>query len=159
MSIGRPSDPHLGARFVVEVESMFVGSFSEVSGLEVQLETEEYQEGGVNTHSHALPKRASSPNLVCKRGMTDSQLLWQWARSAVDGTVVRRSGQVFLLDEAGAPAWGWAFSDAYPVKWTGPDLQADEGAVAIETLELTHNGITKVPGLPAGVGSPRELLG
>jgi phage tail-like protein len=153
VSVGQRRDPYLGSRFVLEVESLVVGAFAEVSGLERQLETEEYQEGGVNTHSHALPTRAGSPNLVCKRGMTDSQVLWEWARNAADGQVVRKSGQVFLLDASGTPTWGWAFADAYPVKWTGPDLQADQGAVAVETLELTHDGITAVPGLPAGPGS------
>jgi phage tail-like protein len=159
MSAGARQDPYLGSRFVVEVESMFVGSFAEVSGLELQVETETYAEGGVNTHSHELPSRASSPNLVCKRGLTDSTLFWEWTRGTVDGTVVRKNGLVFLLNAAGAPAWGWGFTNAYPVKWTGPTFTADQGEVAVEALELAHDGLKTVPGLPAGASSVREFLG
>lgn len=159
MSVGQRQDPYLGSRFVVEVDSVFAGSFSEIEGLELEVETETYPEGGVNTHTHEFPSRASSPNLVCKRGLTDSRLFWEWTRGVADGTVVRKNGLVFLLDASGNPVWGWGFTNAYPVKWSGPALAADEGAVAIEALELAHEGLKKVPGLPAGASSFQELLG
>lgn len=144
MSTGERRDPYLDFRFLVEMDSLVVAGFTEVSGLEVEMETEEYQEGGVNTHAHKLPDRFGYPNLVLRRGLTDSQLLWRWIQAGVDGRVERRNGTVFLLDSTGDVSWGWGFRDAYPVKWTGPELQADRGAVAVESLELVHNGISKV---------------
>lgn len=148
MSAGARTDPYLGYRFLVEVNSLVVAGFSEVSGLEVRVETEEYQEGGVNTHTHSLPKRLSSPNLTLKRGLTDSKTLWDWLDGARNGQIKRRNGRVILLDATGREAWGWEFVDAYPVRWTGSDLRASEGAVAVESLELDHGGLSKMDGLP-----------
>jgi len=148
MSVGQRSDPFPDARFLVEIDSLVVAGFSEVSGLEVELETEEYAEGGVNTHTHSLPTRFDYPNLVLERGVTDSRALWQWIEDALNGRIERKSGRVILLDSIGQEQWGWEFHEAYPAKWSGPELDADRASVAIETLELTHNGITVMEGLP-----------
>jgi phage tail-like protein len=53
-----------------------------------------------------------------------------------------------MHDHEGEPTWGWTLSDAYPVRWTGPELQADGNTVAMESLELAHEGLVKIPGLP-----------
>jgi phage tail-like protein len=148
MSVGQRSDPFLDARFLVEIDSLVVAGFSEVSGLEVELETEEYAEGGVNTHTHSLPTRFDYPNLELERGVTDSRALWQWVEDALNGRIERKSGRVILLDSIGQEQWGWEFHEAYPIKWSGPELDADRASVAIEALELTHNGITVMEGLP-----------
>lgn len=144
MSVSSRRDPYLGYRFLVEIDSLIVAGFSEVTGLEMEMEMEEYQEGGVNTHSHKLPKRTGYANLTLRRGLTDSQALWRWIQDAVNGKVERRSGRIFLLDSNGRPSWGWGFRDAYPVKWTGPEFRADQSSVAVESLDLAHNGISKV---------------
>lgn len=143
------TDPHLSYRFLVELDSLIVAGFSEVSGLEVEIATEDYQEGGINTHTHKLFKHASSPNLVLRRGMTDSRVLWEWVRdaTAVQPTAERRNVRVVLLDSIGRETWGWEFHEAYPVKWTGPEFQADEASVAVETLELVHRGFSRMEGL------------
>ncbi len=147
MSAGERTDPYLDFRFVVEVESLIAGGFSEVSGLERELQTEEYEEGGVNTHTHTLRSRVSYPNLVLRRGLTDSATLWQWLQRSAEGPVERKTVLLFLLGSTGEPSVGWAFSDAYPVKWTGPEFRAESASVAIESLELTHTGISKLEGL------------
>jgi phage tail-like protein len=151
MSVGVRTDPYVGFRFLVQIDSLIVAGFSEVTGLERELETEDYQEGGVNTHTHKLPKRFSAPRLTLKRGLTDSQELWSWIENGVKGRAKRRNGHIFLLRSNGLPGWGWAFEDAYPAKWTGPELRAGDGAVAMESLELVHNGISKMEGLPPGL--------
>lgn len=150
MSTGERNDPYLDFRFQVEVDSLVVAGFSEVSGLEVEVETEEYEEGGVNAYTHTLPKRGSTPNLTLRRGLTDSTSLWDWVRSAVDGRVERKNVRVLLLDSTGAESWGWECRNAYPVRWAGPELSGDGNAVAVETLELAHEGITRMEGLPPG---------
>lgn len=144
------TDPYRSFWFRVNLQfdSVIVAGFSEVSGLEVSMEPETVSEGGLNTATRKLPKRYDHPNLVLKRGLTDDQHLFKWLDRAKHGQVERKSGEVVLLDSQGSQSWGWAFKDAYPVKWTGPTLTADQGNVAIETLELAHRGLSKMNGLP-----------
>lgn len=142
MSSSARRDPYLGFRFRVELNGLIAAGFSEVSGLEIRMDPEEYEEGGVNDRTHRLPTRYTQPNLVFQRGLTDSREMWEWMTDAINGTVTRRSGRVLLLDTEGKESWDWAFTNAYPVRWAGPDLQADQGAVAIETLELAHEGFS-----------------
>ncbi|WGV27997.1 phage tail protein [Halotia branconii] len=141
--------PYAAFNFLVELHSvttmrgLVVGGFSEVSGLQAETETEDYHEGGVNNFVHRLPKATKFPNLVLKRGITDSFELWVWHQRVIAGQIERHNGSVILLDNTYTEKWRWNFSDAYPVKWVGPDLKADGNAVAIETLELAHNGLWK----------------
>lgn len=142
------TDPYAGFRFTVEIDSLIVGGFSEVTGLERELRTETYDEGGVNGYTHTFPDRMTSPNLTLKRGLTDSETFWRWLRGVEDGRFERKNGRVLVLDSVGEEVWGWEFREAYPVRWSGPELRADQGAVAVETVELAHNGLSKIDGLP-----------
>lgn len=143
MPVGERKDPYLSFRFLVEIEGLVVGGFSEVSGLQAETQVEEYREGGVNDFIHKLPKETRYPNLTLKRGITDSDVLWKWHQDVVNGKVARKSGYIVLLDSEGNESWRWNFIDAYPTKWVGPDLGADSNTVAFETIELVHNGIKK----------------
>jgi phage tail-like protein len=155
MSVGERTDPYLGYRFLVEADSIIVGGFSEVSGLSVEMETEEYREGGVNTFTHQFPTRLTHPNLVLRRGLTDDRSFFEWMQDAAADTPIplamadlRRNVRVVLLDSEGRESWGWEVRNAFPTRWEGPELGADQGAVAIETLELAHEGISAMEGLP-----------
>lgn len=86
-------------------------------------------------------RRTTSPHLELRRGATDSRALWDWLQGWVDGEVEPRDVRVFLLDGAGNEARGWVCRDATPTRWSGPDLVADRNAVAMETLELAHDGL------------------
>ena len=141
--MGKRKDPYLSFRFSVEIGGLIVGGFSEVSGLQVETETEDYQEGGVNGFVHKLPKTTRHQNLVLKRGLTDSDVLWNWHQNTVNGKIERKNGSIILIDLEGNETWRWAFTDAYPVKWAGPEFRADSDGVAIEAIELAHNGIRK----------------
>lgn len=143
MSVGERKDPYLSFMFNVEIDGLIVGAFSEVSGLQIEVETEEYKEGGVNDYVHKFPKMAKYQNLVLKKGITDSDVLWKWHQDVVNGKIERKSGSIVLLDSTGEEKLRWGFAEAYPVKWTGPDLKADTNAVAVESLELCHKGISK----------------
>jgi phage tail-like protein len=143
MPTGQKPDPYRGFRFRVEIDGIAVAHFSEVSGLQVETETEPYEEGGVNDFVHQLPKRTKFQNITLKRGITDVDTLWQWHQDVVIGKFQRKNGSIILLDEAGEDRWRWNFSNAFPVKWSGPDLRADSNTVAFETVELAHNGIKK----------------
>ena len=142
----RSVDPYKAFQFLLELGADIAGSFTECSGLQVETDFEEYQEGGENRYRHKLPKTSKYGNLTLRRGLTTSTALWDWydARAQEDfkGAGKRRSAAVILWDgNVKTPVWRWDFRDAYPVKWTGPDLKAESGTLAIEALELAHNGI------------------
>ena len=147
VSTGQPGtrkDPYMAFNFTVEIEGITVGGFSEVSGLQVETEVEDYREGGLNAYLHKLPGPTRYPaNLTLKHGLMDLDTLWQWHAEITEGVVVRRNGTIYLLDHQQFPVMWWHFTKAYPVKWTGPDLQAGSNAVAVESLELVHCGLTK----------------
>ena len=127
-------------RFMVEIEHLLVASFSEVSGLVVETELEQYNEGGVNEYTHQLPTRTKHVPIILKHGLTDSYELWDWYNDVVQGKIVRRSGSIILFDEQFREFRRWTFNDAFPSKWVGPELNASVSEVAIEQIELVHNG-------------------
>jgi len=143
LPIAQRSDPYLQFRFVVEIDGVIVGGFSEVGGLQVEIETEDYREGGRNEFIHKLPKGASYPLLSLKRGITDSNVLWKWQEAIIRGRIDRKTVHVILLDSEGNHGAEWRFRRAYPVRWTGSELRAEGVEVAIETLELAHEGIER----------------
>ncbi len=139
----RAPDPYKVFRFVVEINGIQVGGFSEVTGLEVRTEIDEQREGGVNDYVHKIPKESRYPNLTLKRGITDATGLWDWHQQIVQGDIQRKTLSVILLDAQRQEKWRWVFRDAYPVKWNGTDLNATGNTVAVESVELAHHGMTK----------------
>lgn len=145
---GAPAPP-FAATFVFEVDGVEIGSFQEVTGLSVQLAVEEFVEGGNNESPIRLPGALKWSNLVLKRGVTDSNSLFDWMKScsgeAFDGSgnkVERMSGSVTLSDSMGGQVRQWTFEDAMPVRWNGPQFAAGANALAQEELEVSHSGIT-----------------
>lgn len=145
MTLGKRKDPYLGFNFQIEIQGLVIGGFMEVSGLQVEIETKDYVEGGQNAFVHKLPGPARYPsNLTLKRGLTDSDLFWSWQKDVSAGKIKRRNGSVILLDESGTERLRWNFFNAYPVRWNGPQFNAESASVAFETLELAHTGIQQV---------------
>jgi phage tail-like protein len=143
MSISGRNEPYLGFNFLVEIQGIIVGGFSEVSGLQAEIEVQEIKEGGVNDHVHKVPKSANYSNIILKRGITDSDELWKWHQDVINGIICRKSVFIIILDSIGNEKWRWNCIDAYPVKWMGPALRSDRGAVAFEEVELAHHGFKK----------------
>lgn len=133
--------PLTTARFFIEIGSVFEGGFKEASGLNAQIETFEYQEGGRNTFTHKLPGRTKFNNVTLKGGMTDSLVLWNWFEDVTKGSIDRRDVSIVLCDQKLRPSRRWVLRDAYPVKWVGPSLKASETGAAVESLELAHHGL------------------
>ncbi len=147
MALGQRRDPYLAFNFLVEIDSLIVGGFSEVTGLQIETVTETYREGGLNEYEHKLAGPTRYPaNLVLKRGLTDAETLWNWHQAVTRGIVQRKNISIVLRDSAGNEAWRWNVAGAYPVKWTGPDLRGDNALVAVETVEFVHRGLTKATG-------------
>ncbi len=126
--------------FRVELPNAKLGYFRECGGLTVEVEVKEYMEGGQNGFVHKLPTRLKYPNVVLKRGVTDSNTLMAWAQQSVV-KAERVEMTLRLVGPDGQVVQSWAFANAYPVKWTGPTLNAGSNQIATETLEITHTGM------------------
>ncbi len=138
----RGKDPHLGLRFWIQIDNVEIAGFSDCSGFSIETETFEYAEGGLNTHTHKLPVRTKYTNITLKRGLDPGQDLHRWYMQTLDGNTKRRNISIIVYGpKPNERVRQWDLMDAYPVKWVGPDLKTDAGAVAIETLEFAHNGI------------------
>lgn len=135
-------DPLRSFRFAVRFDGL-TGGFAECTGLTLETEVADYAEGGRNDALHKFPSRTKQSPLVLRRGIVD-RALWNWFFDVAQGRAGRRSGSVVIRDEAGrATAAEWHVRGAFPTKWTGPDLNAAQSAVAVETLELTHDGLER----------------
>lgn len=121
------------------------GGFSECSGLDATLEVEDWREGGNNGGALKFPTRVTWSNLHFKRGITGSPLLWQWYNTFVEGQGIRRDGIILLQDDEHKPIMVWTFKRGIPVKWIGPTLNAQQSQVALEELEIAHEGLTLIP--------------
>ncbi|WP_346857587.1 phage tail protein [uncultured Draconibacterium sp.] len=133
--------PPLGFHFKVEF-ARFSGEyqFQSVSGLTVDIETEQIAEGGENRFKHKVPVRTKYPNLVLKRGLlVDSEII-DWCKNALENFDFQPTDLIVkLLNEKHEPLMSWNVVHAYPVKWSVSDFHAEENKLVIETLELTYN--------------------
>ena len=140
-----PGDAYLPPAQAQLLPLVAAGAFQEVTGLGAQLEVVNYAEGGRNDSVHQLPLRHSWNRITLKRGVVRDRVLWTWYQTGlVDSLGARRDGAVIVLDPAGAPAMAWAFHGGLAAKWSGPDLHGEQNAVAIESLEIAHEGLTNV---------------
>ncbi len=137
---GERTDPYPAYTFFVEISGIVQASFSECSGLEASIEVQEYSEGGLNSYVHKLPGRVKYADLTLKHGTAGSDDLWKWFQDVAQGKVERKNISIVLYDPAGNEVRRWSFAGAYPIRWTGPELRAGEGKVAIDTLVLVHQG-------------------
>jgi phage tail-like protein len=103
----------------------------------------EYRVGSDKTNSvRKLPGLNKYANIVLKRGITQNRDLWNWRKAIEDGTPDRRNGVIILLDDARNEVVRWRFSEGWVAKYDGPDLNAKANDVAIETVEIAHEGLT-----------------
>ena len=133
-------DPVAKYKFMVEVKDVVTAWFLECSGLSVEREAIPQKEGGVNDYVHQLPNRVSYSGITLKRGLADN-VLWDWFQKGLyDGQVELHNISIVLYGGDRAETKRWNLVDAYPVKWTGPDLKGDSDDLAIETLEIGCGG-------------------
>ncbi len=140
---GKRIDPYGNFNFLVEIDGIARAAFHEASGFDSTIDVIEHREGGENTTPRKLPGMTKHSNIVLKWGITDDAELYNWHRNAARGDVQRRNGSVVLLDRQGQEKIRWNFVNAWPTKWTGPTLTAEGNDVAIETLELAHEGLER----------------
>jgi len=135
-------DPYGNFNFRVEIDDVVVASFSEVFGLTVEVDVIEYREGtDVPLTVRKVPGLIHYSDIVLKRGITQDMSLWNWINSVLKGTVQRASGAIVLQDAMHNDVLRWNFVNGWPRKWEGPHLGAKSSEVAIETLEIAHEGL------------------
>ncbi len=140
MVVGKREDPYSAFRFLVEIEGIIAGGFTDVSGLSIQTEVDSIREGGVNDFEYKLPRGTKYTDITLKRGLTDWEL-YNWYKDVIHGKISRKSGAIYLLDHEGNQVMDWYFFEAYPVKWDVSSFNATSNTVASETLVLTHHGV------------------
>jgi phage tail-like protein len=143
MATGTRVDPYRSYRFLVEIDGITQAGFQEVDGLDSSTDPIDYREGADPAHVRKLPGLNKYSAITLKRGITDSDELWKWRATVIDGKVMRKSGSIILLDDTGQEKLRWNFFNAWPSKWTGPALNSTNNAVAVESLELTHEEVKK----------------
>jgi phage tail-like protein len=140
-----PGDVHLPTAQAILLPVVVAGGFQEVTGLGGTLEVVSYAEGGRNDSVHQLPLRNTWNRITLKRGVVRDKALWTWYQTGLaDSFGARRNGAVILLGNDGLPAMAWAFEGGLAAKWSGPDLHGEQNAVAVESLEIAHEGLTNV---------------
>jgi phage tail-like protein len=155
MSVGQRKDPILGYNFAVTLQdsstavatiSVAIGlapqaGFSECSGLELSMQPEEYKQGGENNTVRKFPSRVAWTNIKLRRGIAVSNDLWEWFYSFVEGRGKRRDGIISLRNDQQEAVRVWKFVRGLPVKYSGPSLNAGQSQVAIEEIEIAHEGL------------------
>ena len=137
-------DPFKAFNFLVEVDGIGQAGFSEVGGLESETAVIEYRVGGEKVNTvRKLPGLTRFGNIVLRRGVTQDADLWNWRKSIVDGEIDRRNGSIVLLDDKRTEVVRWQFRNGWICKWEGPRLNAKAIEVAIETIEIAHEGLER----------------
>ncbi len=117
------------------------GSFSEVSGLEVDLPPIEYRAGSEDTTPRKVQGLKKFTAVTLKRGIIGDLAMWNWVRTGMTGTVKRTEASIVLYDENRTEVMRWNLRRVWASKWTGPSLNAKNNEIAMETLELCHEGL------------------
>lgn len=141
MATGERIDPYAGFNFLVDIDGITRAAFSECSGLSTDTDPIEYRDGSEDITVRKIPGLKKFANISLKRGMTKDMELWKWRKTVLDGVTERKEGSIVLLDEARKPALRWNFKEGWPTKWEGPSVNATGNEVAVETLEIAHEGL------------------
>lgn len=140
---GERKDPYRGFRYRVEIEGITQAGFSEVSGYNTSLDVIEYREGNERTTPRKLPGLTKYGNITLKWGVTDSTDMYKWIEEAVNGKIERKTVTIISINEEGGDVATWQVIEAWPAKYTAPNFNAKGNEVAIESLELAHEGLTR----------------
>ncbi len=133
---GQRTEAHASFHFTVKINDIDGAVFNECTLPPLEVETLEQKEGGYNSGVHLLPGRVKAGRITLKSGVAKSNALLKWYKDVVNGQLKPAKLDINMVDAKGEKVMSLSFSDAYPVKWSGPALKTSESTVAIETLEL-----------------------
>jgi phage tail-like protein len=139
----RATDPFASFNFKLEIEGITVAGFSEVTGLNQESNVIDYREGQEGITPRKLPGLNKFGNITLKRGISPDLSVYNWRKTVTDGDIERRNASIVLHNEKHEEVVRWNLVNAWPSKYVGPDLKANANEVAIETVELTHEGVER----------------
>jgi phage tail-like protein len=139
----RATDPFASFNFKLEIEGITVAGFSEVTGLNQESNVIDYREGQEGITPRKLPGLNKFGNITLKRGISPDLSVYNWRKTVTDGDIERRNASVVLHNEKHEEVVRWNLVNAWPSKYVGPDLKANANEVAIESVELTHEGVER----------------
>ena len=141
---GQPIEAHPSFRFAVRLDKAPHAIFTECTLPSLEVDIHEQKEGGYNSGVHLLPGRVKAGRLTLKGGLTSSNEMLKWYQDVAGGKpeAAKQNVDVVMYDAQGKPVLNLTFEQAYPVKWSGPTLNAGQNAIAIETLELAFSEVT-----------------
>lgn len=142
MATGDRKDPFRGFNFRLEIDGVVGAAFHEASGLDVSSGATEQVVGTMHS-PHKISGVYKVGDVTLKRGIVSDPNLWNWYNSVTQGKTEPKNGSIILTDETGEEKLRWNFVNGWPSKWSGPSLNAPANDVAIETLVITHEGLTK----------------
>lgn len=142
-------NPYGNYYFALEIKdgggSVEVAHFVEASGLKTTATVFEIEEGGLNGRTHKRPGQSKWDNVVLRYATNSSTFLLEWRDKFLQDQFEERtsySGSISLKNNHGDVVRRWHFTNAWPVSWEGPSLNATGSELAIETLEIAHDGLT-----------------
>jgi phage tail-like protein len=172
MSLSTRSDPVLAFNFQIALTDSAAGTgalvtsialtplianplagFSECSGLEMTLETEDFNEGGNNGTVLKFPKRMKYGEVTLRKGLTQRTDLFDWCYGFSQGVARRKDGVITLHNAAHKPFMAWGFRRGLPTRYAAPTLNAQQSAVAIESITITHEGLFQLAGASGLAGA------
>jgi len=143
MPTGDRKDPLTQGHFVIEIDGIGRAGFQACTGLDTTTDPILYREGNEPNTVRKLPGLAKYDNINLKWGSSSDTDLWNWRQKVIDGSVERKNLSIVLTDATGQEKIRWNVSNAWPLKWTGPSLDASGTGVAIEQLDLAHEGVKR----------------
>lgn len=136
--------PHGKFRYKVEIDGLEAGGFSEASGFDASIDVMEYREGDMVQTPMKIPGLKKYGNITLKQGVADSMVMYEWMIAGVEGEVERKTITITILDATETAAASWQVINAWPTKYTAPDFNATSSEIAIESIEIAHEGMTRV---------------
>lgn len=141
---GARRDPYASYNFQLEIDGITRAGFSECSGLNAETTPIEYREGNESLTARKLPGLIKYGNVTLKHGITQDLETYNWFKSVADGAVDRKQTMsVILLDEQRSEVVRWNLLQAWPCKYVAPDMKADGNEIAIESVEICHEGLER----------------
>lgn len=140
---GERTESYLSFYFGIEIDGIEVARFIKCEGLESETYIYEVEEGGFNTGTHKFLGRTRHPNLILENGMTDNNDLYNWYKDTAltEESITRKDGSIVLYKSSGDEVKRWNFYKGLPCRWVGPKLSKENRNVAIERIEIAHEGL------------------
>ncbi len=142
-----------------DIAGLFIGGFSEVQGLDNSMSIESYLEGGLNDRVHRLPGRFDVANITLTKGVGFTDDLWNWLEAWQKGEAMRKSVFILLANSMKIPLKIWSAERCLPVRFTGPVLNAQTSALAIEKLELAPEKLSLLLSTGDAVEAASDAVG